>query len=292
MARGNRIREPRGRMRGWSRREVLAGTTAAGLTAGLPGWLIGCGADDGDGARHPPPPTPTATPLPEGPREDCTLQFDLSFGDLDNPCLHVFNSDDDGVRLQPHTDESRAHFRNENPVLADVPDEHLTHFLEDVDLPADALQLFWMTGTVRDSDEDALAGFNIHVPTAVLAAMAQSAPARGRRLVRTAKMRFYNIGVGRSEAELVGDYPAVASFVTPVDTAAALVFQMPEILNLNLEQGTSILELIQTLPCTGDDPDCLPFLDTLASRIARGWPATVSGFTMFNGQQVPAWAKL
>ncbi len=278
-----------------SRREFLAGTTAAGLTVGLPGWLIGCGSDSAKRPAATPTPTataiPTPTPIPQGPREDCTLQFDLSFGVLENPRLRVFNSDDNAVRLQIHTAESRAHFRDQNPVLAEVPDANLTHFVEDVDLPADALQLFWVTGNLRDSDEPGLAGCNIHVPTAVSLALAQSARARGRRLVRSAKMHYYNLAAGRTEAQLAEDFPALASFVTPFDVAAALVFLQPEILNLNLEQGGTIKQLIETLPCS-DDPECLPFLSTLAAKVARGWPANESGFNMVGGQMVPAWAKL
>src|SRR5262245_40476305 len=277
----------------WSRREFLTRTTAAGLTVSLPGWLIGCGDDDCDQLGATPTPLATPTPMPEGPREDCTLQFDLSLAPIDDPCLHVFNSDDDMVMLQPLTAESRDHFRDENPMLQGVPDGNLTHFVENVDLPADALQVFWVTGHLRDTGEDVLASVNIHVPTQVLAALAQTAPARGRQLVRTAKMRYYNLGANLEDSRLAEEYPSINSFVTPFDVAKAIVFQQPEIINLNVDTGATVLEIIESLGCQGSpDPNCEPLISTLAFRIANAWPATESGFTMLNGQQVPAWARL
>jgi len=282
------------RARDWTRREFLAGTTAAGLAIGLPPWLVGCGDDD-DSERPPATPTPlaTPTPMPEGLREDCTLQFDLSLAPIEDPCLHVFNSQDDMVMLQPETAESRDHFRAENPMLQGVPDANLTHFAENVDLPADALQVFWVTGHLRDTGEDVLASVNIHVPTQVLAALAQTAALRGRPLMQTAKMRHYNLGAHLEDSRLAEEYPSINSFVTPFDVAKAIVFQQPEIINLNVDTGATVLELIETLGCQGSpDPNCAPLISPLAFRIANAWPATESGFTMLDGQQVPAWARL
>src|SRR5262245_47744234 len=281
------------RARDWTRREFLAGTTAAGLAIGLPPWLVGCGDDDD--SRPPATPTPlaTPTPMPEGLREDCTLQFDLSLAPIEDPCLHVFNSQDDMVMLQPETAESRDHFRAENPMLQGVPDANLTHFAENVDLPADALQVFWVTGHSRDTGEDVLASVNIHVPTQVLAALAQTAALRGRPLVRTAKMRHYNLGAHLEDSRLAEEYPSINSFVTPFDVAKAIVFHQPEIINLNVDTGATVLELIESLGCQGSpDPNCEPLISTLAFRIANAWPATESGFTMLTGVQVPAWARL
>ena len=66
------------------------------------------------------------------------------------------------------------------------------------------------------------------------------------------------------------------NYHTPVATAVALVFHNHEIMNLNVDQGTTILQLIQTLPCT-DDPNCTPYLGSLATQIAEKWPASTTG---------------
>ena len=153
--------------RGLSRREFLAGTTAAGVALGLPSLIAGCGSDDCDPAA---PPTPTAMPTAppgERPRETRTLHFDFSFAELENLRLAALHSTAHGVALTPHDDRTRARFRDRNPLLRNVADERLTHYVEGVDLPSDALQHVWFTGTVPATGETALAGLIIHVPQAV-----------------------------------------------------------------------------------------------------------------------------
>lgn len=282
----------RNHRRGISRRQFIAGTTAAGLTVGLPPWLIGCG-DDGS-SKPGATPTPTATPVPTPtveprPLEDTSLNFDLSGVDLEELEIRAYGSEDDGVRLQPHTAESRAHFRNENPALVDVDDAFLTHYVEDVTLPSDALQLYWVTGCMRNG-EDALAGINIHVPDEALRVFAETAALRGRAGVRTAKMQHYGIG---ARQESVADlFPDVATFVNVFDAATVLLFLQPDLMNLNVTQGTSILHLLQTLPCTGMETCEDAYINTLAFRIASAWPATESGRVVVGGREVTAWAKL
>jgi hypothetical protein len=285
----------RGRRR-LSRREFLAGSAMTGLALGLPGALSGCGADD-DGAPSAatptPNPTPTATPLPAGPREDRTYHFDLSFADVEDACLHIANSTDDGLHLEAHTAESRAHFRDEQPLLRGVSDQRLTHFAVDVDLPSDSLQQFSMTGRRRDTGEAALLGLQIHVPEDVQRTLAAHRRASGLSRRYSAKLRAYGLQQLADEIDEEDLAPALEEFISPWDAAVSLVFFHPEIMNLDLDQGPEILELIGSLPCPDDsDPSCVKFLDALAFRIANHWPATESGLTVFNGNVVPAWAKL
>src|SRR5262245_30239309 len=82
-----------------SRRQFITRTTAAGLTIALPAWLAGCGDDGSSGAA----PTPTPTPTGPRPLEDATVNFDFSAAELEDLEIHVWGSEDDGVRLQPHT---------------------------------------------------------------------------------------------------------------------------------------------------------------------------------------------
>ncbi|MDX2165441.1 MAG: hypothetical protein SF182_00185 [Deltaproteobacteria bacterium] len=285
----------RPRRRRLSRRQFIASSALTGVALGLPGVLSGCGDDDGDGPRAATPtPTaqPTATPLPQGPREDRTLQFDLSFAQVEEARLCILNSSDDGLRLEPHTAESRAHFRAEDPLLRGVADERLTHYAVDVDLPSDALQHFWIMGQHGDRNEAALLGLQLHVPEVVQRTLAAQKRASGQRRVYSAKVHAYGLQRIADELDLEDLEPALDEFVSPWDTAAALVFHHPEIMNLDPEQGTAIRDLIQTLPCPEGDATCQPFLSTLAFRIAQHWPATESGLTVVGGVEVPAWAKL
>ena len=263
---GTVSRESRPR-RHLSRRQFLAGTTLTGVALTLPPWLVGCGEDDdhcGRRRRLRPRRLPRRR-LSARPRERRTLHFDFSFSSLHELRLQAIGSQSHQAPILEHTAESRARARQLNPALADVPDERLTHYIEDVDLPADALQHLWVTGSDTE-DNAALAVMHIHVPAAARQAAQQRALAAGG-----------GDRVGRGgPAPASGVLNGGNDYLTPVSTAVALVFHNPEIMNLNVDQGATILNLIQTLPCT-DDPMCTPYLGTLAAQIAEKWPATTSG---------------
>ena len=272
----SRERRPRHRL---SRREFLAGTTLAGVALALPPWLVGCGDDD-DRPKATPSPTPSPTPG-ERPREQRTLHFDFSFSSLHELRLQAIGSQSHQAPILEHTAESRARARQSNSALADVPDERLTHYIEDVDVPADALQHLWVTGSDTE-DNAALAVMHIHVPAAARQAAQQRALAAGGG----------DRGGRGGPAPASGVLNGGNDYLTPVSTAVSLVFHNPEIMNLNVDQGATILNLIQTLPCT-DDPMCTPYLGTLATQIAEKWPATTSGgwatlvqVTGANGQPI------
>ena len=58
-----------------------------------------------------------------------------------------------------------------------MPDANLTHYVEDVDLPADALQLVRVAGTTA-SGEPALLGAYINIPAVDAAGLRRARPAR------------------------------------------------------------------------------------------------------------------
>ena len=251
----SRERRSRGQL---SRRQFLAGTTLTGVALTLPPWLVGCGDDDGGGSKATPTPSPTATPTPAArPREQRNLHFDFSLAPLRDLQLTVINSPSHRAAIVAHTAESRARHRQLDPALNDVPDAQLTHYIENVDLPSDALQMVWATGTHAESGEDVVAALHIHVPAA--------AQLRARQ-------RAASSGLAQAQGVLNGGN----NYVNPVSTAQSLVFHSPEVMNLNLDQGTTILNMIGALPCAGES-NCTPFLGTLAALIAEKWPATTSG---------------
>jgi len=244
-----------------SRREFLASSAMSGIALGLPGLVTGCGSDD-DSAPNPQP------------CEQRTFHFDLSFAEVSEARLRVLASPDDRMVLTPHDAASRARHRKQNPLLRDVADARLTHFAESVDLPADALQHFWITGRHDESGADAILGLQIHVPQAVRRSLAAMQRVNGQRRIHPAKVRAYGLEQVAEELTLEDLSPMLDEFVTPWDAATALVFHHPDIMNLNVEQGAAILDMIQMLPCSATDPNCMPFLNTLAFHIANHWPAT------------------
>jgi hypothetical protein len=275
---GTTIRWSRPR-RHLSRRQFLAGTTLTGVALTVPPWLLGCGSDDDHGSAATPVPTATPSPTPDTrQREQRTLHFDFSFTSLHDLRLQALGSQSNQAPILAHTEASRARARQADPALAAVPDERLTHYIEDVDVPADALQHLWVTGSDSD-DNAALAVMHIHVPAAARQAAQQRALAATQD-GRSAPPRASGVVNGGND------------YLTPLSTAVSLVFHNPEIMNLNVDQGATILNLIQTLPCT-DEPTCTPYLGTLATMIAEKWPATTSGgwatlvqVTDANGQPI------
>lgn len=240
---------------GISRRGFIAGATATGVAASLPPFLIGCGDDDGSGGGPP----------PVRPRELRTLDFDFSFGEVDQLEVVVHGSRSNHVPVLEHDAISRARHRVINPTLINVPDDHLTHYIDDVDLPSDALQLVRIKGRHVPTSSEALVSMHIHRPIAASRAAGQRAAA---------------LGIGpnpwaSSAGSGGGAVIDIDTYQTPTETAVALVFHNQELTNLNVDQGTSIINLIQTLPCTG--PGCTPFIGTLAEMVGAAWPATTHG---------------
>ena len=129
-----------------------------------------------------------------------------------------------------------------------------------------------------------MAAMFIHIPAEVLQVMGKFAALSGEDLSRSAKIQAYGMAQGNGQG-LVDLLPAVNGFVTPIDVAVSLVFHNHEIMNLNVEQGTSILNLIQTLPCPevgdvscrDDSSSCRPFIITLACMISAKGAATTMG---------------
>jgi hypothetical protein len=251
---------------------------------GFPPLLVGCGGGDDDSSGGP---APTPTPI-AGSRELRTLHFDFSSADLTDLELRAARSSSHRRGLSIHTEESRAHFRDLNPLLAGVPDEQLTHYAEDVDLPSDALQHIFVMGRLSNTGEAVLAGLHIHVPAEVMRVSAEFAAAAGFGPQHSAKIRAYGLE-GIANQLPVDLQLQINDFVNPYDTAISLVFHHPEIMNLDVQQGTSILQLIQSLPCNAGDTTCQPFLGELAMHIGESWPATESGLTPSGTK---AWAQL
>ena len=228
-----------------TRRQMLKGSALAAIAATLP--TVVPGGDSSSEAAD--------APLLADARETRTLHFDLSLfqGQLKKARLIALRSAAHGAPLRAHTDASRRRHRAQRPALAAIPDAQLTHYIEDVDLPSDALQLLTVTGTHAATGEPVLCGMHVHIPGAALTALASQS------------------GAPASLATSPGN-----DYANPLSTAVSLVFHHPEVMNLNVEQGAAILTAIQTLPCRDGDTTCTPFINTLAFAIASKWPATTT----------------
>jgi hypothetical protein len=260
----------RSRRRKLSRRQFLKTSAAVGATVALPGFLVACGDDDGSFSA----PQPTPTPV-RGARERRTLHFDLSHnGSLREARLVALNSDSYQAQLRRHTAKTRQRFRQSTPELNAVADENLTHFLEDVDLPADALQLLTVIGTTSGG-APALLGAYIHIPCGTLQDYAARA-ARSEAVMPKALMHRYGTA---ANGDALGNMLVFSNaYVTPLTTAVALCFHHPEVMNLNTQLGANtLIAYIENLPadCTDPTQGC-KFVDPLAFWIATHSPATTT----------------
>jgi hypothetical protein len=242
-----------------NRRQLLRGGAALGLTSVVPSFLLSaCG---GGGDSDTPPPTA---------RETRTLNFDLSAAPIAAPRLQLINSAQHGVELIPHTADTRAAQRRANPALGAIPDENLTHYLPDVDVPASALQTGAVIGKHPVTGEDVLALRFLHVPTASLNTVT----------AKRAAQPLVNQQPPALHAQLMADPPptplpsVIGQYSPPTDVALSLVFQHPAITNLDPNLGGDIIDRIKTLPNAQT-----PYLSTLAYKISLliqkgGWPST------------------
>lgn len=236
------------RHRGISRRTFIKGAAAAGAALTLPPWMGGC-VSDNNGASSP--------PGPADPRELRTLHFDLSaYSSEEIYALSALRSPSDGRALQVHTPQTRSRFKAQSAFLATVPDANLTHYLENVDLPAEALQHVFIRNTTKalTTTDYAIALSFIHIPTSALASLnGQNSQGNGPSLLRNyAKLRAYGVvevsTLQTLEANSFETLLAMADFVSPLDTATAVAFHHPEMVNLNPSLGARVTQHIQTTP--------------------------------------------
>lgn len=241
------------------RRDFLKRVAAVGASAAGPaGLLAACGGDERDPA------------LAQEERERHDLHFDFSAADIAEPRLFLLRSTSHNQALLRHDDASRARHRAANPALKDVPDERLTHYIEQVDLPARALQGVLAMGRHVVDGRRVLAAAQVFVPDAARDSVARRAAHRAR--TSSSKDR------ARADATR-GD---LKDLIRPTDIAAYLVFHHPEVMNLNAELGAEILDRIENFPCDASDTACLKTIGTLAFQIAamtaaHGYPSTLPG---------------
>lgn len=261
-----------------TRRTVLAGSMLAGASVMLPGWLTGCGLLSTD-----------PTELAGETRERRTMHFDLSH--LDADATYLFNaprSSTHRAKLKRHTDQSRARFRRQNSLLQQIADENLTHYVEKLDLPGDALQHCWITTAGPDGVE-AHVSSHLHVPSSAYSSLAQAKqraaaigkPARRFDSCTHPKLQHLKLSQLMQQASAAPTLSDLNSIHTPVDAAIAVVFHHPEIMNLDPAQAVKVLDVIESLEgtatsCTGDNVGVL--LALACSIAAQGAGTTTSGW--------------
>lgn len=170
--------------------------------------------------------------------------------------------------LQPHTPETREHFRATNAALAQMPDEHLerlTHFAEDVILSEEVVHHVRVHFDGHDDDGEwplpGLAGMHINVPSEA------RSNARAHRLEShdaspNPKLMTYGVEAADLETSMAAD-----DIMTPLDTAKCILFHHPDLASIDKDVAA---ETLDTVAATGG-------LNDFATAIAAQGPATPTG---------------
>ncbi len=181
------------------------------------------------------------------PRERHLLHFDAPLLAAANGPL-TFHVAGDEYPLQPHTPSTRAEARGENPLLGLYSDDELTHYVE-ADLPSDAIALMMVTRTVMVDKFpcEAAMSLGIHVPREGRRAEAAEAIRRGRGGQEFHPKLALRTG-GAADASLVAlamqQPDLLHDVVDPFETAGALLYQHPGLINLSVENGGTIPSVI------------------------------------------------
>jgi hypothetical protein len=217
-----------------TRRTVLkAGALTAGAAA-LPyaALAVGVGAGRKRGQKT-------------GEREFRSFVFDLSWCDtadhdvvlVAHPHYHKLRRVSPGKLLQ---------LRNKHPVLARIPDDKLTHYIE-IDMPADVVQWCYLQRFRRGASDgrwDMLMMFIHHPVSALVAAAVKERGLLGLGEFPRVADKWARYGLTREDMALIDDHEGLDAFKDSNDTASTMISGHPEMLCLDADNSAYIQNTI------------------------------------------------
>lgn len=214
-------------VRDLSRRDFLRRAAGAGVALGISPVLGGCGGDD---TRADPPPG----------KERRTLFFNLSREAHAGRTYYLTGGGNRYNLVPVHArPDVLARERVGNAFLRLIPDEHITHHVEDVVTPTDTVTLSYLG---PDIDQNAgtwsMSMVFLQIPTTGAArAYERARLARpSGSLALSAKRRLYGLPAAMTERDLMEERVLVDS----ADLAAALVGSHPDLMSLEAGSAHSI----------------------------------------------------
>jgi hypothetical protein len=193
---------------------ILMAGTALGLVFGLPG----CGDDGG-----------TVVTPPEPLTELRTYLFNLSHMDTSAHDV-IMVAGKKRQKLEPATQEVLARVRQDHPILGNVPDQHLTHFIK-IEMPVNGIQLCYLQRVLQTATDGSwdMALMFYHLPISALKqardrAQAQLAP--GEKPAVPVKWAYY--GLAADDLAALADPVGEDMLKDTTSQATALVASHPE----------------------------------------------------------------
>ncbi|MCU1266503.1 MAG: hypothetical protein JWM21_2821 [Acidobacteria bacterium] len=174
-----------------------------------------------------------------------TLHFDLGFVSESAPVkLHV------GTRRIPllrHTPQTLANHRAGNAALRLIPDESVTHYAEDVELPQEYVQLLLVTAapTVEGAKLDTLLLSTIHIPRSAREKVLEQRIASCHPCVTVPNPKLAQYGALVTLAEDPAPIIDVHDFKTAMDAAVSLVYHHVELVNIGATTGATVSNIIE-----------------------------------------------
>jgi hypothetical protein len=217
------------------------------------------------------------------PRERHLLHFEVPLSAADRGL--TFHVAGDEYPLQPHTPSTRTEARGENPLLGLYSDDELTHYV-DAELPSDAIALMMVTRTIMVDEfplEEAVS-LAIHVPREGRIAEGAEAIRKGeggaefhpKLALRTGGAADPSlVAVAMQRPDLLHD------ILDPFETATALLYQHPGLINLSVENGGTIPSVILR-QCIGR---AVRQRSTIVDRITRLGPAWCKYVRLKDGEE-------
>ncbi|HYO84809.1 MAG TPA: hypothetical protein VES20_25630 [Bryobacteraceae bacterium] len=146
--------------------------------------------------------------------------------------------------LITHTSESLTKHRKANPALRHVPDQRLTHYAEEIRLPSDAVQSYYVTHpNSKNGAPPRISMMAIHVPSAAAKNGKTSTVAQ---TLNAAKVR--NLGLSGSTTVAQVQPEDLADFTDLTEAAKYIVFHHPELLSLDPKTSANVLARIENAP--------------------------------------------
>jgi hypothetical protein len=175
------------------------------------------------------------------PLERRTLHLDLSRTRRD--AEHTLHLGGRRYTVRPHTETTRALYRGQRPMLSHVPDQRLTHYLEDVEFPADAVQSFYITHPdERPGGLPRLSLMAIHVPQQVLHRLTLTVDQPGALYASKARRLGLSFGAAGPASARSKD---LADYHDMTDAAQDIVFHHPELISLGPDTAAKTLAYIE-----------------------------------------------
>jgi hypothetical protein len=206
--------------------------------------------------------------------EKLTLHFDLSH--CPPGAEYSLGALGETYPLTPHTAETRARHAEANRALAMMAPEQrerLTHFAEDVKMPATGVGMHAVTYPPQNpNDIRSLALPFIHVATAAKRRYFRTPPAPGSPEPQAASLAHFGVGTeGLADDDAVAVKLDATLLLSPVAAAKHLVFCHPDLTNLREDVAAAVVHGHIAAALTADP--------TLTDYISAHGPGTADAYT-------------